>query len=545
MGKDGTTVIPGFSDGLNGGVTVPLGLWVRCAAINETAQIRLVKEVINNNGGTAQPQAWTLQAAPTGAFPAGLPTITTPGATLANSLAFSVRPGVTYNVSESGGPPGYTQIAIECIIGDLQRVPLSLVSLAPGQIATCFVVNDDQPAQLTLVKTVTNDNGGTAVPTAWTLAAGGPTPISGTTGSTAVTNAVVSAGTYTLSESGGPTGYTASPWTCTGGTLTGASVVVANGANVVCTINNDDIGARLTLVKTVTNDNGGTAVPTAWTLAAAGPTPISGPTGSAPVTNALVNAGSYTLSESGGPSGYTAGSWTCIGGTLAGATVILAPGGSATCTINNNDQAAQSDPRQDGDERQRRHCGRRPRGTLTATGPTAGVTGTTGSTAVTTAAVNAGTYILSESGGPSGYTLVAWSCTGGTLTGSSVVVPNGGAVTCTINNNDQVAQLTLIKTVTNDNGGTALPTDWTLTATGPTTGVTGTTGSPAVTNAVVSAGTYTLAESAGPAGYAPGAWTCTGGTLTDSTVTVVPGRRRHLHDQQQRPTRHLGSGQVQ
>ena len=251
------------------------------------------------------------------------------------------------------------------------------MSLAPGQIATCFVVNDDQPAQLTLVKTVTNDNGGTAVPTAWTLAAAGPTPISGTTGSTAVTNAVVSAGTYTLSESGGPTGYTASAWTCTGGTLTGASVVVANGANVVCTINNDDIGARLTLVKTVTNDNGGTAVPTAWTLAASGPTPISGPTGSAPVTNALVNAGSYTLSESGGPSGYTAGSWTCIGGTLAGATVILAPGGSATCTINNNDQAA---------------------------------------------------------------------------------------------------NLTLIKTVTNDNGGTAVPTAWTLAAAGPTAGVTGTPG---------------------------------------------------------------------
>ena len=44
---DGTTVIPGFSDGLNGGVTVPFGTWVRCTAINETSTIQLRKLVIN------------------------------------------------------------------------------------------------------------------------------------------------------------------------------------------------------------------------------------------------------------------------------------------------------------------------------------------------------------------------------------------------------------------------------------------------------------------------------------------------------------------
>ena len=53
-------------------------------------------------------------------------------------------------------------------------------------------------------------------------------------------------------------------------------------------------------------------------------------------------------------------------------------------------------------------------------------------------------------------------------TGTTVIVPTGGNATCTINNNDQPAQLTLVKTVTNDNGGTAVPTDWTLTAAGPT-----------------------------------------------------------------------------
>ncbi|MFD1299963.1 hypothetical protein ACFQ4Q_25400, partial [Lysobacter gummosus] len=170
-------------------------------------------------------------------------------------------------------------------------------------------------ATLTLVKTVTNDNGGTAVATAWTLGADGPTDISGASGAPAVTDAAVNAGTYTLSETGGPAGYTAGAWACTGGgTLTGDSLVLAGGEDVTCTINNDDRAATLTLVKTVTNDNGGTAVATAWTLGADGPTDISGASGAPAVTDAAVNAGTYTLSETGGPAGYTAGAWACTGG---------------------------------------------------------------------------------------------------------------------------------------------------------------------------------------------------------------------------------------
>ena len=48
-------VVPGFSDGLNGGVTVPIGTFVRCTAINGTAMFRLIKRVVNDNGGTAVP----------------------------------------------------------------------------------------------------------------------------------------------------------------------------------------------------------------------------------------------------------------------------------------------------------------------------------------------------------------------------------------------------------------------------------------------------------------------------------------------------------
>ena len=124
----------------------------------------------------------------------------------------------------------------------------------------------------------------------------------------------------TLSETGGPAGYTAGTWSCAndGGTpVVGDSVELLDGESTVCTINNDDVGATLTLVKTVTDDNGGTAVPTDWTLAAGGPTPISGATGTAAVTAAVVTAGTYTLSET-GPAGYTPSAWSCTAGTLTG-----------------------------------------------------------------------------------------------------------------------------------------------------------------------------------------------------------------------------------
>ena len=80
----------------------------------------------------------------------------------------------------------------------------------------------------------------------------------------------------------------------------GASIALALGESATCTITNDDIPATLTLVKEVVNDDGGTALDTAWTLTATGPTAgVSGPTGDPAVTGVPVSAGSYVLSESG------------------------------------------------------------------------------------------------------------------------------------------------------------------------------------------------------------------------------------------------------
>ncbi|MEO8637575.1 MAG: ice-binding family protein [Candidatus Taylorbacteria bacterium] len=97
----------------------------------------------------------------------------------------------------------------------------------------------------------------------------------------------------------------------------------------------------LTLTKTVTNDDGGNASPTDWTLQATGtggsPTNLSGTT---PLVNGGVfNADTYTLSES-GPSGYSASEFSCVnngGSAVDGSTITLAGGDVAICTVNNND----------------------------------------------------------------------------------------------------------------------------------------------------------------------------------------------------------------
>ncbi|MET0829113.1 MAG: collagen-binding domain-containing protein, partial [Microbacterium sp.] len=97
-------------------------------------------------------------------------------------------------------------------------------------------------------------------------------------------------------------------------------------------------------------------------------------------------------------------------------------------------------------------------------------------------------------------------------------LPFATEVSCSSAPDPPTGTLTLEKVVVND-GGTAVPADWTLTATGPAT-ITGAGNSAAVTEQTVPAGDYTLSESNGPPGYEAGAWDCVGGTLTGDVVTI-------------------------
>ena len=283
--------IVGFSDGINGGVDVPIGARVKCTLTNRTAQVVLLKHVVNDNGGTATASQWTLAATPSGAPIAGLNPITgvvgNENPVAANT--FLVRPDHPYTVTETGGPAGYA-MSIECLtdaapIAVWTRLVDVVLSAPAGQTTTCRVVNDDIPATLTLVKqvTTTGQPGALATPYNWTVTAAPllptvPTTVSGrgqtgqddATPNPQITAQQVWAGTYQLSEAsdGSPrvAGYAQQgSWSCTSaaGTVTvpNGLLTVASGQNYTCSVRNIFQVGALAITKTVTGPDGSISNP--------------------------------------------------------------------------------------------------------------------------------------------------------------------------------------------------------------------------------------------------------------------------------------------
>ena len=226
----------------NGGTfTVDANTVSACTITNrlKRGSIRVIKNVINNNGGTALPSAFTITL--------GDSANTTFSGMSGAGTTFSFDEGYAFNVNEIGLPAGYVQVSLsgDCagtIVADVTKV--------------CIVTNDDIPPQLTLIKHVINDNGGTAVAADFTLSASGPTPISGAGGATSGAN--FSAGSYALSETT-VAGYTASAWTCSGsGTQNGSTITLANGQSATCEITNNDSKAAptaTTLMRWILHDS--------------------------------------------------------------------------------------------------------------------------------------------------------------------------------------------------------------------------------------------------------------------------------------------------
>ena len=524
-------------DGADGGVTLSLGQEVVCTATNQTATMVLLKQVVNDEGGTLTADAWDLTADP-GQNEFGLiptPVSGAPSATTANT--FAVRPGQSYTLSEAGGGPGYRQFALEQLIaGEWVAADPAVSVPALGTNAYRFV-NVDVAPTLTLVKTVQNDDGGTAAETDWTLTATSPGEpgISGVTGTPEVTSVPLIAGVpYTLGETG-PDGYTWESLTCDNGAEASPSsptLTLAVGEDVTCTFVNDDVAPTLTLVKTVTNAQGGTAVPTDWTLSATTPggPDLTGLSGEAAVTGVAVTAGAtYTLAEADGPAGYEWVLLSCDNGAEISPetpTLTLGLAENVTCTFGNTDLAGsltmvKQVVNDDGGTAEPEAWNQR----LTAA-PSTGDTLVFDHNEIL--AVPGGTYTLAEIDQLPGYTWTDVSCTidGTSLESPTVTIPNGENVTCTFVNDDIAPTLTLVKSVVNDAGGTAAETDWTLSATTPGgPDLSGVTGTAAVTTVTVPAGTeYTLGETGGPDGYDWDSLSCDNGSdasVADPTLTLA------------------------
>jgi len=212
---------------------------------------------------------------------------------------------------------------------------VAALGLAIGAAPSMACVNGE--VLLTLVKVV---DGGTASADAWTLDAVGT--IAGLTDFAAGQNGVnhpVLNGTYTLSESPAKTAnYTSLGWKCDNsvGYVTTVTINNVANANVTCTITNTYVPhtALLTLVKSVNNDAGGSALARDWTLDATGPTAFTA--GQSGVNHQVLD-GTYTLSESPATTAnYSASSWDCTNTTVNGTTVVIGLNDTAvTCTITN------------------------------------------------------------------------------------------------------------------------------------------------------------------------------------------------------------------
>ncbi len=201
-------------------VVLPEGENVTCTITNDDQPpgLTLVKEVVNDNGGTEVASAWTLSAGPH-------------DVTGSETGVLATDQAGTYSLSETE-VSGYTNTSITCSNSPGE---VTSVTLGPGEDVTCTFVNDDDAPSLILVKNVINDNGGTEVASAWTLSAG-PHDV---TGSEVGALATDQAGTYPLSETT-VAGYTNISITCSNSPGEVTSVTLELGEYVTCTFVNDD-----------------------------------------------------------------------------------------------------------------------------------------------------------------------------------------------------------------------------------------------------------------------------------------------------------------
>src|SRR4029079_3636816 len=517
-------------------VTVDLGANVTCSITNtdDKPTLKLTKIVTNNDGGTAVAADYTLSA--TAVTPNNGRNFSDAG----NSSTFhDVFANAAYTLAESPNPgTGYSTTGQwTCSAGGTLDATKTIVTVDLGANVTCSITNTDDKPTLKLTKIVTNNDGGTAVAADYTLSATAVTPNNGRNfsdaGNSSTFHDVFANAAYTLAESPNPgTGYsTTGQWTCSaGGTLdaTKTIVTVDLGANVTCSITNTDDKPTLKLTKIVTNNDGGTAVAADYTLSATAVTPNNGrnfsDAGNSSTFHDVFAHAAYTLAESPNPgTGYsTTGQWTCsAGGTLDATKTIVTVdlGANVTCSITNTDdkptlKLTKIVTNNDG-------------GTAVAADYTLSATAVTpnngrnfsdaGNSSTFHDVFANAAYTLAESPNPgTGYSTTGqWTCSaGGTLdaTKTIVTVDLGANVTCSITNTDDKPTLKLTKIVTNNDGGTAVAADYTLSATAvtPNNGRNfSDAGNSSTFHDVFANAAYTLAESPNPGtGYSTtGQWT--------------------------------------
>ncbi len=419
----------GCPTALGGTITLAVGDDVTCTITNQDIgpKLTVIKTINNNNGGTVtDPDAFSL---------------TVGGNSVSSGVANTYTAGVALEINETL-VDGYEFVSIT---GDAKCPDVlgGTITLAVGDDVTCTITNQDIAPKLTIVKTINNNNGGTVTdPDAFSLTVGGNSVSSG------VANTYTAGVALEINETL-VNGYEFVSITGDGcPTALGGTITLAVGDDVTCTITNQDIGPKLTVIKTINNNNGGTVTdPDAFSLTVGGNSVSSG------VANTYTAGVALEINET-LVDGYEfvsiTGDAKCPD--VLGGTITLAVGDDVTCTITNQDIA--------------------PKLTIvktinnnnggTVTDPDA-FSLTVGGNSVSSGVANtytAGVALEINETLVNGYEFVSITGDGcPTALGGTITLAVGDDVTCTITNQDIGPKLTVIKTINNNNGGTVTDPD--------------------------------------------------------------------------------------
>ena len=220
--------------------------------------LRVIKHVINDNGGTNVAADWSIHVKSGANEVTGSPQ---PGVESPGTAA--TRAGGHVHRFGDGCPLG---VPFDGFSGDCDTS--GSVTLALGQTKTCTLTNNDIAPTLNVIKHVINDNGGTNVAADWSIhvksacerghgfAAGG-------LGVRARLHRRRRARSPP-SETGAPSGYAFDGFS--GDCNSSGDVTLAIGENKTCTLTNNDVAPTLHVIKHVINDNGGTNVAADWSI---------------------------------------------------------------------------------------------------------------------------------------------------------------------------------------------------------------------------------------------------------------------------------------
>jgi hypothetical protein len=360
--------------------------------------------------------------------------------------------GAGYTLTEDDLSAAWTLESIICTTGDGDPVDLTAggtFSIEQSVTTDCVITNSPSQGTLVVTKTVVNDNGGLAEADDFAFTVDGADPIPfEADGSNSLT---VDAGTYAVVETDDlSASYSASYSTTDGaeGSTDCDEVVVPAGGTATCAVTNDDRPGTLVVDKELVQDNGGTETAEDFSYTVNGGDAVAFEADGS--NSQQVDRGSYTVAEL-EAAGYTTTYDNCTD-------VFVDNGGTATCTITNNDQPATLIVNKT---------------LVNDNGGTKAVTDfsytVNGGAAVpfegdgsNTQAVDAGTYSVVEvEADQDGYATTYAGC-------SDIVLGIGETATCTITNDDVAGTLIVEKVLTNDNGGTKVVTDFSYTVNGGT-----------------------------------------------------------------------------